>query len=128
LASFTTKKDKLIQQRKTSSKLRHATHYSVLGVRPGSSDVEIREQYLALAIEYHPDKRPRDIEFFKDVTRAYAVLKNKERRHSYDLALKLMGHQCGACEGTGETRLSRGFHGVVVSDCSYCEGTGQDEA
>lgn len=69
----------------------NATHYDVLGIRPGASQREIRSAYLALAHESHPDKHPGDLyaeRRFQEVTDAYDVLSDTARRRAYDLKLK----------------------------------------
>lgn len=125
MARFTTTKAHEVQ---TNVKRRPSTHYSALSVRPGSSDHDIRAKYLELAVQFHPDKRPADLEYFKTITAAYSVLKDADRRRAYDMALKLFGNQCEGCKGTGTQRFSVGFSKVRESDCQFCEGTGQNES
>ncbi len=62
-------------------------HYRILGVREDAPDEEIKRQYRSLAKRYHPDGHPDDPEAekrFREVTEAYRVLGDKERRRAYD--------------------------------------------
>src|SRR5262245_49192863 len=62
-------------------------YYQTLGVKPGASDAEIRAAYKKLAKKYHPDVNPgskQAEESFKDVSEAYQVLSDPDKRRSYD--------------------------------------------
>ncbi|HZW39511.1 MAG TPA: J domain-containing protein [Ignavibacteriaceae bacterium] len=62
-------------------------YYKVLGVDKKASDDEIRKVYRKLAKQYHPDKNPGDKkaeERFKEISEAYNVLGDKEKRKKYD--------------------------------------------
>jgi curved DNA-binding protein len=61
--------------------------YSVLGVARGATQDAIRDAYRKLARELHPDVNPGDAaaeERFKEISAAYQVLSDKERRGLYD--------------------------------------------
>ncbi len=60
-------------------------YYGVLGVRSDASDAEIKRAYRKLARELHPDVNPGSEERFKEVTRAYEVLSDPEKRQIVDL-------------------------------------------
>ena len=60
--------------------------YDVLGVAKSASDHDIKEAYRKLAFEHHPDRNrsPEAEQRFKEVSEAYAVLSNHEKRALYD--------------------------------------------
>lgn len=60
--------------------------YKVLGVSKSATDAEIKSAYRKLAIKYHPDKNKTKEaeEKFKEVTKAYEVLSDSQKRQTYD--------------------------------------------
>ncbi|MBX7146827.1 MAG: J domain-containing protein [Alphaproteobacteria bacterium] len=61
--------------------------YEILGVAKNASDADIKSAFRKLAKKYHPDLNPgkKDIEVkFKEITTAYDLLSDKEKRASYD--------------------------------------------
>jgi molecular chaperone DnaJ len=58
--------------------------YKVLGVVPTASDKEITRAYRKLAKEHHPDANPGSEERFKEISAAYDVLGDAEKRKEYD--------------------------------------------
>jgi DnaJ-class molecular chaperone len=62
-------------------------YYDVLGVARTASDKEIRNAYRKLARQHHPDLNPNDKAAeakFKEISEAYEVLSDKEKRGKYD--------------------------------------------
>ncbi len=60
--------------------------YEVLGVSKNASADEIKKAYRKLALEYHPDRnKSKDAgEKFKEVTKAYEVLSDPQKKQTYD--------------------------------------------
>src|ERR1043166_799845 len=64
-----------------------ADFYSILEVQRGASDDEIKGAYRKLAMRYHPDRNngSKDAEEkFKEITEAYDVLRDPNKRAAYD--------------------------------------------
>lgn len=73
-------------------------YYEVLGINKQSNDDEIKKAYRKLAKQYHPDANPGDKTAenkFKEVSEAYGVLSDGEKRRMYDQ----MGHSAFSQQG-----------------------------
>jgi len=60
------------------------THYDILGLDRNASFEDVRHRYKELASYYHPDKNPSEHEKFKQINKAYEVLKDYHKRKEYD--------------------------------------------
>lgn len=58
--------------------------YASLGVTKNATDSDIKKAYHRLAKEFHPDKNPEAGERFKEISFAYEVLSDPEKREIYD--------------------------------------------
>jgi molecular chaperone DnaJ len=78
-------------------------YYGLLGVHKNATDAELKRAYRRLAHEHHPDKNPGDKaaeEKFKEISEAYSVLSDAQKRAYYDQYGTAPGAQ-GAGPGGG---------------------------
>ena len=64
-----------------------ADPYQILGVARGASEKDIKSAYRKLAKEFHPDRNadnPKAAERFSEITRAYDLLSDKDKRARFD--------------------------------------------
>lgn len=63
-------------------------YYKILGVSRSASATDIKKAYRQLALKYHPDRNQGDKQAeakFKELSEAYAVLSDAEKRKQYDM-------------------------------------------
>ena len=61
--------------------------YQRLGIKRGASEAEVKKAYRSLAKQLHPDRNqdnPKAAERFNQVTQAYDILSDKDKRARYD--------------------------------------------
>ena len=114
--------------------------YDVLGIKKDATDKEIKSAYRKLAMKWHPDKwgdksekeQKNAEEKFKEVSEAYEVLSDKDKRQHYDLFGTIDGNSSGGNGGANaddfihEFMKSHGFGnfgGFSNSSNVYVRGT-----
>jgi len=60
-------------------------YYSILGVDRGISQDDLKKTYKTLSKQYHPDKKGGNEEKFKEISEAYNVLGDEQKRREHDM-------------------------------------------
>ncbi|KAH3688816.1 hypothetical protein WICPIJ_000200 [Wickerhamomyces pijperi] len=104
--------------------------YNRLGVSPDANENEIKKAYRKMALKYHPDKPTGDTEKFKEISEAFDILSDQDKRAIYDQygleAARKGGPQFdpnagfggGGSGGAGGHPFGGGFGGFSAADAS----------
>lgn len=95
-------------------------YYQILEVAKDASDAEIKKSFRSLAKKYHPDRNPGDKAAeakFKEINEAYDVLKDPEKRATYDR------YGDSAFQGGGGNGPGGGFYAEGFDDISNIFGS-----
>jgi molecular chaperone DnaJ len=84
-------------------------YYAVLGVARDASPEEIKKAYRRLARELHPDVNAGEEERFKDITKAYEVLSDAQKRELHDLGADPFSTGGGFGSGFGFSDIMDAF-------------------
>jgi molecular chaperone DnaJ len=90
-------------------------YYEVLGIARTATAEEIKKAYRKLAVKYHPDKNPGNVEAeekFKEATEAYDVLNDQAKRQKYDQ----FGHQAFGPGSGGGGFSGTNFQGIDLEE------------
>jgi molecular chaperone DnaJ len=84
--------------------------YALLGVNRDASEADIKKAYRKLAMDYHPDRNsaPEAEARFKEITEAYEVLRDTQKRAAYD--------RFGKAGVGGASGGAYGFHHVDLAE------------
>src|SRR6478672_3030355 len=91
-------------------------YYEILGLAQSAPADEIKKAYRKLAVQFHPDKNPGDKkaeERFKELSEAYEILSDPQKRQMYDQ----FGHAAAGAGGAGGFNgFEQAFGGASIND------------
>jgi molecular chaperone DnaJ len=90
-------------------------YYEVLGVARDASPEDIKKAYRRLARQLHPDVNPGEEERFKEVTKAYEVLSDPQKRELHDLGGDPFSTGGGFGAGFGFSDIMDAFFGGAAA-------------
>src|ERR1700755_114502 len=89
-------------------------YYSVIGVPASATNDEIKKQYRKLAAKHHPDKNqndPKAADRFKEISEAYQVIGDPDKRQQYDQMRQLGAFGGGRSAGGAGSPFGGGYPG-----------------
>jgi DnaJ-class molecular chaperone len=98
-----------------------------LGVHRGTEPEDIKDAFRTLAQTNHPDRPTGNLEKFRRVTDAYAILRNTEKREHHLRVIGDLGAPCAKCSARGYLRKQISFTHFNVRGCADCDGCGYTE-
>lgn len=96
----------------------HKDYYKILGVSKTATEEEIKKAFRKLAHEHHPDKKGGNEAKFKEISEAYAVLSDKNKRAQYDAFGSSASSGFGGAQGFSGFNTGQGFGGFDFSQFS----------
>lgn len=94
--------------------------YDLLGVSPSANEQELKKGYRKSALKYHPDKPTGDTEKFKEISEAFEILSDPQKREVYDQygleAARQGGPMFGGAGGQGGAGGFGGAHNFSNED------------
>jgi DnaJ-class molecular chaperone len=104
-------------------------YYEVLGVSKNISQLELKQAYKKLALEYHPDKYKGNIELAKKkfitINTAYKILSNENTRLCYDNGIEISDKELQECKNMSKKLFDTIFlkkdYGKIINNLSIEE-------
>src|SRR5215210_6225770 len=112
--------------------MQYKDYYNTLGVKRNASEKEIKSAFRKLARKHHPDVNPNDRESearFKEVSEAYEVLSDAEKRKKYDqfgADWDRYQQTSGAPGGFDFSKYSQGYSGGFPGGGVHFTSSGSD--
>jgi DnaJ-class molecular chaperone len=86
--------------------------YSVLGIKPGANELEVKQAYRKMVFRYHPDRNPGDADAaqkFNEVLKAYGTLSDLQKRAAYNAGMHQKVEEDVVQEKAEETHFGEGL-------------------
>ncbi len=118
-------------------RLANTSHYELLGVKTDADRKAIRDAYFALSQRFHPDAwfgkstgewKGRMEAIFREVTKAYDVLSNRNQRAAYDASIGIAARPAVPGENTGRHSVVSAEPRVTADRLSQPKSPSQPEA